>query len=91
MAETIRRRAVISGEVQGVNFRSATEDEASQAGLAGSVRNRDDGTVEAVFEGDREAVERLLDWCRGGPSSASVAEVEVSEEEPEGITEFEQG
>ncbi len=91
MAETIRRRAVISGEVQGVNFRSATEGEASRAGLAGWVRNRDDNTVEAVLEGESDAVERMLEWCRSGPSSASVEDVEVSEEEPEGLAEFEQG
>jgi acylphosphatase len=91
MAETIRRRAVISGEVQGVNFRSAAEQEASRAGLSGWVRNRDDGTVEAVLEGESDAVEQVLEWCRSGPSSASVEGVEVSEEEPEGLTEFEQG
>ena len=91
MGETIRRRAVIFGEVQGVNFRSATEDEASGAGLAGWVRNRDDGTVEAVLEGEANAVERVLEWCRSGPSSASVESVDVSEEEPEGLTRFEQG
>lgn len=91
MAESIRRRVVISGEVQGVNFRSATEDEASRAGLAGWVRNRDDGTVEAVLEGESGAVEQVLEWCRSGPSSASVEDVDVREEEPEGLTGFEQG
>ena len=91
MGATIRRRAVISGEVQGVNFRSATEQEATRAGLAGWVRNRDDGTVEAVLEGSADAVERVLEWCRSGPSSASVEGVEVSEEEREGLTGFEQG
>ena len=90
MADEIRRRVTVSGEVQGVNFRSATAEEAERAGVAGWVRNRDDGSVEAVFEGEREAVERLIDFCRSGPSSASVADVEVAEEDVEGASGFEQ-
>ena len=84
-----RRHVVIHGDVQGVSFRDATRQEAEGAGLAGWVRNRDDGAVEAVFEGDADAVERLVEWCRSGPSSADVDDVGVSEEEPEDEAGFE--
>ena len=57
-------------------------------GVSGWVRNTADGSVEAVFEGDPAAVEQLVDFCRRGPSRAEVASVEVSEEEPEGLTGF---
>ncbi len=87
--DSTRRHVVITGEVQGVSFRDATRKEAEDAGLAGWVRNRDDGSVEAVFEGDADAVDRLLDWCRSGPSSADVDDVEDSEEEPQGESGFE--
>ncbi len=83
-----RRHVVVHGAVQGVFFRDSTRDEAERQGVAGWVRNRDDGAVEAVFEGDPQAVERLVDWCRSGPSSADVEDVEVTEEEPEGASAF---
>ena len=86
--EPTRRHVVISGDVQGVSFRDETRKEAEQAGLAGWVRNRDDGSVEAVFEGDADAVERLVEWCRSGPSSADVDDVDVSEEETQGESGF---
>ncbi len=84
-----RRHVVVRGGVQGVFFRDSTRDEAERQGVAGWVRNRDDGAVEAVFEGDPQAVERLVDWCRSGPSSADVEDVEETEEEPEGASGFE--
>lgn len=84
-----RRRVVVRGGVQGVNFRDAARQEAESAGLAGYVTNRDDGSVEAIFEGDSDAVERLVDWCRSGPSSADVEDVEATEEEPQGESSFE--
>jgi acylphosphatase len=87
--DSIRRHLVVSGQVQGVSFRDATREEAQGAGVAGWVRNRDDGSVEAVFEGDAGAVERLVEWCRSGPSSADVDEVESSQEEPQGESGFE--
>ena len=83
-----RRHVVVQGGVQGVFFRDSARDEAAREGVAGWVANRDDGAVEAVFEGDPQAVERLVDWCRSGPSSANVESVEVDEEEPEGISGF---
>jgi acylphosphatase len=84
----IRRRVVVHGNVQGVFFRDSTEKEANSRGVAGWVRNRDDGAVEAVFEGDDDAVEDLVEFCRSGPSKADVERVEVDEEEPEGLDGF---
>jgi len=79
-----RARVVISGFVQGVGFRYATRGRAASLGVAGWVRNRPDGRVEAVFEGEPERVESMVRWCRRGPSGASVEDVEVSWEEPVG-------
>jgi acylphosphatase len=81
-----RRRAVVhvSGRVQGVFFRGDTRERARSRGVAGWVRNVPDGTVEAAFEGPREAVESMIAWCRRGPSGAEVDNVEVSWEEPRG-------
>jgi acylphosphatase len=84
-----RRRVVVHGNVQGVFFRDSTEKEAGSRGVAGWVRNRDDGAVEAVFEGDPEAVQALVDFCRDGPSRADVDRVDVTDEEPEGLSGFE--
>jgi acylphosphatase len=86
--DTIRRRVVVHGEVQGVFFRDSTESEAESAGVAGWVRNRDDGAVEAVFEGPENAVQRMVNFCRQGPRRADVDDLEVHEEEPEGLDGF---
>ncbi len=85
---TVRRRVIVSGRVQGVFFRDTTRRLARQHGVGGWVRNNWDGTVEAVFEGDRDAVERLVRFCHEGPRGAHVERVEVDEEEPEGLTGF---
>ena len=74
--------------VQGVNFRWYTVQHARSAGVGGWVRNLPDGRVEAVFEGNEGAVQRMVDWCREGPRHARVADVEVAWEEPEGLHEF---
>jgi acylphosphatase len=84
----IRRRVVVHGEVQGVFFRDSTRREAEGRGLSGWVCNRADGAVEAVFEGPESAVEELVAWCRSGPSRAEVRDVEVLEEEAEGLEGF---
>ena len=84
----IRRRVIARGRVQGVFFRDSTRREAESAGVAGWVTNRADGAVEAVFEGDEAAVERMVDFVRRGPGHAAVDDVEVSEEEPEGLDAF---
>ena len=72
------------GRVQGVFFRAETQDRARSLGLAGWVRNANDGSVEAVLEGERERVDTLLRWCRRGPALAEVEDVEVEWQEPRG-------
>jgi acylphosphatase len=84
----IRRRAVAHGRVQGVFFRDTVRRMAEQRSVAGWARNNPDGTFEAVFEGDAEAVERLVAFCREGPRGAVVEGVEVFDEEPEGAPGF---
>ena len=76
------------GYVQGVFFRDSTRRLAERQGLAGWVRNNRDGTVEAVFEGDPEAVERLVVFVSEGPRGAEVERVETSKEDPEGLAGF---
>jgi acylphosphatase len=83
-----RRRVVVYGFVQGVGFRFSVERAALSRGVAGWVRNRPDGAVEAVFEGEREDVEALVEACRHGPRGAEVERVEVAEESPESLTGF---
>jgi acylphosphatase len=84
----IRRRVVVHGFVQGVFFRDSVRRHALTAGVTGWVRNNRDGTVEAVFEGEDAAVERLVGFCRDGPRGARVDNVEVEIEEPEGLQAF---
>jgi acylphosphatase len=84
----IRKRVVAHGRVQGVFFRDTTRREAERAGVAGWVTNRGDGAVEAVFEGDEEAVGRMVALVEQGPGHADVERVEVTREEPEGLSGF---
>jgi acylphosphatase len=84
----IRRRVVVHGLVQGVFFRDSVRRHATSAGVSGWVRNNWDGTVEAVFEGEPEAVERLAAFCRRGPRGARVDRVEIATESPEGLEGF---
>ena len=86
--DPVRRRVIVHGRVQGVFFRGATEAEAAATGVAGWVRNRPDGTVEAVFEGAPDGVAALVAFCRRGPRHARVARIEVLEEAPEGLRAF---
>jgi acylphosphatase len=79
---------VISGRVQGVFFRDTMRQRAEAAGVAGWVRNTLDGTVEAVFEGQPEAVDEMVEFSRRGPSRAEIAGVEVVDEDPEGLSGF---
>jgi acylphosphatase len=74
----------VTGIVQGVSFRYYTMQEAQRAGVTGWVCNRPDGRVEAVIEGDEAAVERMLAWCREGPRSARVDQLEILPETPTG-------
>ena len=83
------REVVVHGMVQGVFFRDSCRSEARAAGVAGWVTNASDGTVRARFEGDREAVERMVAWSRHGPRHADVERVDVRDVEPQGLTGFE--
>jgi acylphosphatase len=86
----VQRSVVVRGEVQGVFFRDSTQEEARTRGVAGWVRNREDGAVEAVFEGTPDAVDAMVEWCRSGPSRADVRDMETSlERDPDGLGGFE--
>jgi acylphosphatase len=88
VADTVRRRVVVHGRVQGVFFRDTTRRQAQSRGVAGWVRNRADGAVEAVFEGAPDAVDALVRFAHDGPRGAEVERVDVFEEEPEGLSGF---
>lgn len=88
---TVRKRVRVHGRVQGVFFRDTTRREAGRRGVAGWATNRSDGTVEAVFEGDPEAVEALVAFVRDGPGHAQVDRVEVTGEPAEGLRGFDTG
>jgi acylphosphatase len=85
----IRKRVVVRGRVQGVFFRDTVRRMAQPRGVAGWVRNTPEGAVEAVFEGDAEAVEALIAFAHEGPRGAAVERAEVVEEDPEGLAGFE--
>jgi acylphosphatase len=82
MSVVVVRRVVVRGRVQGVGYRAWTEDTAILNGLDGWVRNRRDGTVEAVFAGSAEAVDGMIEACRRGPDSARVDAVDVHDAGP---------
>jgi acylphosphatase len=84
----VRKRVIVHGRVQGVFFRDTTRRMAESRGLSGWVRNNPDGTVEAAFEGDPDAVDAMLGFAHEGPRGAAVETVEVIDEEPEGATGF---
>ena len=88
MKPSVRRRIRAHGRVQGVFFRDSVRGEAAARGVSGWVRNCSDGTVEAVFEGDPDAVDALVAFCRSGPGHASVDSVDVVTEEPESLAGF---
>jgi acylphosphatase len=87
----VRRRVVVHGRVQGVGFRYSLARAADTRGVAGWGRNRPDGTLEAAFEGEPDAVESLVRFCHQGPRGAEVGRVDVFEEEPERLTRFDIG
>ena len=89
-AARVAVRAVIRGRVQGVWFRGWTVDTATRLGLDGWVRNRRDGSVEALFAGAADAVERMLEACRSGPPHARVDAVERHAAEEDGVAGFRQ-
>ncbi len=82
--EKVKAHVFIEGRVQGVFFRANTREEASLLGLTGWVKNCWDGRVEAVFEGEREKVERVISLCKKGPPGALVKDVEINWEQATG-------
>jgi len=76
-----RAHVFVSGRVQGVFFRTETQDEARRQGVTGWIRNIPDGRVEAVFEGEKDKVEALIEFCRRGPPGARVTKVDVTWED----------
>lgn len=84
----VRRRVVVHGRVQGVFFRDSARERAQAHGVAGWAANRPDGTVEAVLEGEPDAVDRVVRFLETGPPQAQVERIEVSDEDPEGLSDF---
>jgi acylphosphatase len=84
----VRQRVVVSGRVQGVFFRASLADEAERLGVRGWARNRADGRVEAVFEGEAAPVAAIIAWCHDGPPRARVTAVDVDEEPVRGEVGF---
>ena len=78
MSDKIRAHVFVSGRVQGVFFRDKTQGKAKELNVNGWVRNLSDGRVEALFEGAREGVEKMVDWVREGPAFAQVDNMELS-------------
>lgn len=89
MSDRTRAHVFVSGTVQGVYYRASTRDAARDRGVDGWVKNRDDGRVEAVFEGEESAVEAMVEWCHTGSDAASVERVEVEYDDPDGESGFE--
>ncbi|MDH6085357.1 acylphosphatase [Umezakia ovalisporum] len=89
LPKIVRAHVLVSGRVQGVGYRYATVDTASQLGLTGWVRNLPDNRVEAVFEGAGAVVEEMVRWCHIGPPAAMVKDVVVEYEQPESLLGFE--
>ena len=80
MTEKTRSRVVVSGKVQGVCFRMETKRVAESYSVSGWVRNNRNGTVEAVFEGEKGDVASVIEWCKKGPSHSKVNRVDIAEE-----------
>jgi acylphosphatase len=87
--EQVRKHVLVRGRVQGVFFRDSTRERAQAEGVSGWVANRGDSCVEAVFEGAPDDVDHLVEFCRSGPSSADVEDLEVRDEQPAGLDGFE--
>ena len=84
MEEKIRVHVIVSGRVQGVFFRQHTFKKAKELGIFGWVKNLEDGKVEAIFEGEKEKVEKMISWSKQGPASASVDDFEIEWQEYKG-------
>jgi acylphosphatase len=79
----------ITGAVQGIGFRYLAQRRARALGVSGWIRNERDGAVAAAFEGPRDQVESMVDWCRRGPAGARIDEVELVWQQPSGASDFE--
>lgn len=88
MNDQARANVIVSGRVQGVFFRAETREAARKLRVGGWVRNLPDGRVEAAFEGAKDAVEAMVNWCYQGSPGAQVTEVNVKYAQPEGLTSF---
>ncbi len=88
MSSNTRAHVFVSGTVQGVYFRATTREQANEHGVDGWVQNLDDGRVEAIFEGETDAVEEMIEWCHTGSPGATVDSVTVDYESPEGLSDF---
>jgi acylphosphatase len=86
--EVIRRRVKVHGRVQGVFLRDSTRERANAHGVNGWARNMPDGSVEAVLEGEPEAVRRVVRFLESGPPHADVERIDVDDEDPEGLSGF---
>lgn len=84
MSQKVRYHIIVSGLVQGVFFRARMRDKAQELGLTGWVRNLPDGSLEAVFEGEEERVEQIINWAKKGPPGAVVSHLEKIQEEYQG-------
>jgi acylphosphatase len=89
--DLVQRRALVSGEVQGVFFRDGARRQATEHGVAGSARNLPDGRVEVVLEGPEPEVAAVVAWLHHGTPQSRVASVEVTEEPAAGLTGFRVG
>jgi acylphosphatase len=87
--QLVRRRVIVGGRVQGVWFRDSTRTVASEHGVSGWVRNRSDGSVEAVLEGTLDDVLAVIEFCKTGPPRATVLTMSIAEEPPAGLSGFE--
>ena len=84
----VRKRVLVSGDVQGVFFRDTCRQVANDPRVSGWATNLPDGRVEVALEGDEEAVNKVIEWCQSGPRGATVDSVDVTDEDPEGISGF---
>ncbi|MFP9193026.1 acylphosphatase [Natronosalvus vescus] len=84
-----RAHVFVSGTVQGVFYRATTRETAQESGVDGWVKNLEDGRVEAVFEGEQDAVESMVEWCHEGSPAATVTGVDVEYDKPRGLSGFE--
>ncbi len=88
-ARRTARRVAVRGRVQGVFFRDSCRSEAERLGVLGWVANQPDGSVSACFEGEPDAVDAMVEWCRSGPPRARVEALDVHQVDPEGHRDFE--